>query len=313
MRTMTRIGKNSVKALLAVCFSLLLAACSENAIDPAQLNKTTQNRPMSPAQVTLEGDDSVQVRVNGSPISRYDLEQAIASSLGDRTAAGLTPEQRHIVLESLVASRAIAQAQESRLDPSELAALEKKVQAYREQLLVKYYLAAETKIEPVTRDMVVAYYNRHPERFGASSIRIFEMISSQTAVDTALRDRLIRELEQAGTKENWQQWVKDLQQQGFALRYRKGQVTEKALDPRLRQLIAPLNKGESSNLSFIKGKLYMVRILDDRQIAPRPLADVSAEIRKALVPVQLKKAVKQASAQVLEKANVVYEERDQAE
>jgi hypothetical protein len=48
--------------------------------------------------------------------------------------------------------------------------------------------------------------------------------------------------------------------------------------------------------------------VEDKHIAPRPLADVSAEIRKALVPVQLKKAVKQASEKVLAKSEVVYKE-----
>ena len=306
MHRMIRIKKSIIMALLFGLIGLLLLACNEKANDPPQ--QAEARKPQLPAAeaVQLEGDDVVVARVNGSPITQYDLEQTIQSSLGNQTAASLTPEQRRKVLESLVASRAIAQAQEARLSPEELAALEKKTKAYREQLLVKHYLAAETNVAPVTQEMVVDYYERHPERFGARSISIYEMISSRDSLDAALRDRLIKDLEPAAANDDWQQWVKALQEQGYPLLYQKGQVTEKALDLRLRQLMAPLHKGEASNLSFINGKLYLVRITEDRHTAPRPLADVSAEIRKALVPVQLKKAVKQASEQVLAKSEVIY-------
>jgi hypothetical protein len=71
----------------------------------------------------------------------------------------------------------------------------------------------------------------------------------------------------------------------------------------------PLKKGEASQLTFIERTAYTVRIVDEMQIAPRPINEVSAEIRKALVPVQLKKSVKLASRQVLQTADVVYEKQ----
>jgi hypothetical protein len=89
--------------------------------------------------------------------------------------------------------------------------------------------------------------------------------------------------------------------------YREGLVTDKVLHPRLEKLMKDLKKGETSNLVFIKGIPYVVRIVEDKQIPPQPLDNVSAQIRRALVPVQLKKAVKQASEQVLAKSEVVYE------
>ena len=69
-----------------------------------------------------------------------------------------------------------------------------------------------------------------------------------------------------------------------------------------------LKTAETSNLIFIKGNPYVVRIVEDKQVPPRPLNKVSDQIRKALVPVQLKKAVKQASGQVLAKIEVIYKE-----
>jgi hypothetical protein len=46
----------------------------------------------------------------------------------------------------------------------------------------------------------------------------------------------------------------------------------------------------------------------EKKIPPRPLNEVSAQIRKMLLPVQLKKAVKQAADQVLATAKVEYKE-----
>jgi hypothetical protein len=59
--------------------------------------------------------------------------------------------------------------------------------------------------------------------------------------------------------------------------------------------------------------VYIVRIIDEKQIAPRPLPEVSAEIRRILLPVQLKKAVKQASDQVLQTTEVIYEAHEKSE
>jgi hypothetical protein len=120
---------------------------------------------------------------------------------------------------------------------------------------------------------------------------------------------LIQVLKPAADRKDWRQWVADLQGQGYPIEYRRGRVAEKILHPRLRQLMQPLKKGEASQLAFIGGMAYTARIVDEKQLAARPLNEVSAEIRKALVPVQLKKAVKLASQQVLQTADVVYEKQ----
>ncbi len=257
--------------------------------------------------VVLEGDDIILARVNGEPITLYDLEQTIRSTLGASTAGRLDEAGRQKVLESLVASRAIARAQEAQMTAEELAAIDKRTRAYREQLLVKQYLVKQVSPQPVTSEMVREYYRAHPERFGARTIRAYEMLAGRRKLTAAERDSLIQALKAAAEKNDWQQWVKKLKEQSYPIEYRRGRVAEKILHPRLQQLMQPLKKGQVSQLTFIEGTVYTVRIVDERQIAPRPLNEVSAEIRKALVPVQLKKSVKLASQQVLQTADVVYE------
>ena len=281
--------------IYAILLSVFLAACGEK----------PEGEPQQ--KLVLPGDNIVLARVNGSPITKYELEQAIRKTLGRRSANLLDDSGRQKVLESLVASRAIAQVQAADLLPEDQAALDKKVQAYREELLVMRYLAKHAPPQPVTKEMVREYYESHPERFGGKTIRTYEMIASKRTLKREERDALINVVSKPGEKKDWKKWVKTLQKQGYPVAYRKGQVSEKLLQAQLRELMRPLKKGETSQLSFVKGIAYVVRIVDEKQIASRPLSEVSAQIRKSLVPVELKNAVKTASDQVLGKAEVVYE------
>jgi hypothetical protein len=56
----------------------------------------------------------------------------------------------------------------------------------------------------------------------------------------------------------------------------------------------------------VQGKPYIVRLLKQEQRAPKPLAEVSAEIRKALVPVKLKGAINEVAEDLMKTSNVEY-------
>ena len=155
--------------------------------------------------------------------------------------------------------------------------------------------------------MVRAYYEEHPARFGARTIRSYEILSGNRKLDVAERDALLEELKGAAAMTDWEQWAHTLQGRGYPVSWRRGQVDEKLLQPQLRELMRPLKKGQFSPVSFVDGRVTIVRIVDEKHTPPRPLTEVSAEIRKILLPVQLKKAVKQASEQVLQTVEVVYE------
>ena len=258
--------------------------------------------------VALEGDDVVLARVNNSPITEYDVERSIRSMFGDQPTTGVDETVRRNVLESLVRSRGIAQAREKELSPEEQAVLDKEVATHREQVLVRQYLEKHTTIHPVTREMVEQHYNEHPEKFGGKTVREYEMISSREGVRGPERDRLIDALRDPGGRSDWEKWVQDLSLRGLPVLYNRGQVGEEALDKSLQQLAQGLQEGEASSLIFIGGRAYIVRISDEKTYLPRPLNEVSAQIRKSLVPVQMKKSVMQASEQVLSTADVEYAE-----
>ena len=295
------------KNILLLLLTVSILACTESKKMEEQPPPAPAAKPSAP-KVVLEGDDVVLARVSGDPITLYDLEQTIRSTLGASTAGRLDEAGRKKVLESLVASRAIARVQEAEMSPEEIAVIDKKTRAYREQLIVKQYLAKHVAPQPVSSEMVREYYEAHPERFGGRQIRKYEMITGGPKLRSGDRDNLITALSKANENSDWQHWVNELKEKGYPVSFRRGLVTDKVLHPRLEKLMKDLKTGEYSNLIFIKGAPYVVRIVEDKQLPPPPLDKVSDEIRRALVPVQLKKAVKQASEQVLAKSEVVYKE-----
>ena len=82
---------------------------------------------------------------------------------------------------------------------------------------------------------------------------------------------------------------------------------DKLLGPRLRRLMASLDKGEASGVTFVKGLAYVVRVVDaEQKSAPRPLAQVKKQIRARLRPLQLKAAVELSTMDVMKGAKVAY-------
>ncbi|WP_180141247.1 peptidyl-prolyl cis-trans isomerase [Desulfoluna butyratoxydans] len=218
----------------------------------------------------------------------------------------LGDEGRRKVLESLVASRAIAMASEKELGAEALAELEKKVVVYREQLLVKSYLASHANPQPVTAEMVKAYYESNPERFGARTTVVYEMVSTEHALEGDGRNRVMEALGKIGNEDAWDESVAELREQRLPVFYKKGRVAKEMMNPRLFALISSTQEGQTSNLTFIEGVPYLIRVIKREHVPPRPLQEVSASIRKSLVPVQLKKDVKKVAGSAIAASDVEY-------
>ncbi len=278
--------------LLALGMTLMvaLAACSRD------------QKKTSP----LKGDGEVLALVEGREITRYDLENTIYTSYGKVAVEQLDDQARKSVLESLVQSRAIAKAREKELSVIESAALEKRVQAYRENLLVKQYLAKHAPPKPVTRKMIEAYYEAHQERYGGKKTKTYEMLFTQRSVAAGERNRLMTKLSNPEKISDWKSWVKELQKAGLPLQYRSGPVQAGLLHPKLAHMMDGLKAGETSKLSFVDGKAYIVRVQEEPDKTMRALSDVQEEIREILRRQELAQAIKKISEQILQKAEVEY-------
>jgi hypothetical protein len=285
----TTFGNIRIGVLLVTCTAALLHGCGSQDAGPVQ--------------------GKVLAHVNGSPITAENVDRSITATLGADALAQLGPEERRKVLESLVTNRAMAQGAEAELDDGARRDIEARVAAFREQLLVKRYLAAHGDPTPVSDDMVREYYDGHPERFGGGMLRQYEMVTTTELIDSDRRARLTAILGDAGQKKDWHGLADSLAAQGYPVQYRTGDVNADILHPRLRKLMQPLALGEAAKLTFIEGRAYLVRVTGERRQPPKPLAEVAAQIRKALVPAQLKKAIARASEEALKDTKVEYVEQ----
>ncbi|MCU9949123.1 peptidyl-prolyl cis-trans isomerase [Pseudomonas sp. PDM13] len=276
--------------------ALLLAGCRDD--DGAE----------ALAQVPVEPSATL-VTVDESPITRAQLELTVERTLGESAPLFANDEVERKILDSLVASRAMALLAERELGASERAQLDLKAQAYREELLVRHYLEQHATPEPVTSEQVADYYQRHPEEFGGGVEKSFEIITSDQELDEAQRAELIALLSGAEVQGNdWQKRVAAWRAAGKPLEYRSNRIKPELLEQPLRSLVEPTAAGSIAPL-YVDGQMLLVRVTAEERLPARPLSEVSGEIREKLAPQALKQAVKSLSEEATRQVKVQYSSR----
>jgi hypothetical protein len=283
-------------------FVLLLAGCkekqTEETSDTASQKQTVEQAP------ALEPD--ALATVNGSAITKSELEQTLVRMVGEEVASTLEDQAKKKVLESLVLSRAISQARTKEMSADEKKHLEREVNAYREQLLTRQYIAGHGSPQPISAEEVEQYYAAHPERFGGEVIKKYEMITCKRPLGPAEKDELLQILEDSEKHNDWRQWAADLAAQGYPVAYRQGRDDEKLLHIKLTKLFASLTKKTKPQLLFIREIPYLVRLQDVEKRPLQPLEQVAPRIRKILAQQRIKKTVDKVSKEVLAKVAVKY-------
>ncbi|WP_337058958.1 peptidyl-prolyl cis-trans isomerase [Pseudomonas sp. USHLN015] len=260
------------------------------------------------AQVSVEPSATL-VTVDDSPITRAQLELTVERTLGESAPLFANDEVERKILDSLVASRAMALLAERELDAGERAQLDLKAQAYREELLVRHYLEQHATPEPVTSEQVADYYQRHPEEFGGGVEKSFEIIASDQALEEPQRAELIALLSGAEAKaRDWQKQVAAWRAAGKPLEYRSNRIKPELLEQPLRGLVESTEVGSIAPL-HADGQLLLVRVTGEERLPARPLSDVSGEIREKLAPQSLKQAVKRLSEEATRQVKVQYSSR----
>ncbi|NVJ62008.1 MAG: peptidyl-prolyl cis-trans isomerase [Gammaproteobacteria bacterium] len=279
--------------ILFVLVSLGLISCSE---------QNSSSNQGSELQTT-----SWLAKVNGKPISAEDLDSAIDRTVGELAAFQLDEAGRQKVLESLVLSKAMADKQLSNMGPEDTAALERKVTAYREELLAKQYLQQNITPVPVSESMVEEYYRDNPNKFGGKTIRTYEVIKANSKLSGDVRKQLMEKMNQLTFDSDWQKATQQMTDSGFGVSFSKGAVTEGVLKSKIDSIIQTLEQDQVSSVHFIDGIPMIFRVTKSQSVSPKPLAEVRSEIRKSLAPIQLRKAIKKASEEILKEAEVIYQ------
>jgi hypothetical protein len=251
----------------------------------------------------LPADEPV-ARVNGTTITRSDIEFSAKRSLGEIANASVERAAFPRLVDAAVRSRAISMAAERELNDADKKALEREVTAYREQLLVRRYLERHHPAKPVTSEMALDYYKHYPERFGASTARDYELVGATRSLSTDERTRMLAKLTEGASKQDWKVWAESLQKAGYPLTFSGSSSDDKLLQPKLRTLLEGLKAGTPSSVVFVEGRAYIARVVAETARPPQPFEAVREDIQRLLAPTQLSAAVEQAAAEVLKTAKV---------
>jgi hypothetical protein len=252
----------------------------------------------------LPNEDQIVARVNGKNVTRYDVELLSRNSLGQFNVGSIERAAYPKLVQAAIQTKAMALAAEAELAASERAALDKEVQAYRDQLLVRQYLRKHGPPKPVTPEMARDYYDRYPERFGASKQSSYELVGTTRALASGERIALLRALEGAAQQGDWKAWADTLAKQGHAVSYSRVAADDRLLHPKLRELLQGLTGGQPSPTAFVQGRAYVARRSGEAEKPPRPFDEVREDIERLLGPAQVSAAFERAAQDVLKTTRV---------
>jgi hypothetical protein len=286
--------KRLIRSVWVPLFTCVLVSCGDS-----DAPETT-----APAETGIDHGELLAT-VDGIPIYEMELDELLLDMFGEYRAMSMDEKSRRRALDSLIASRALAKEAEARLDTQQLEAIETKTRKYRENLLINTYMRDNVDLSSINDKAVTEYYEKNPDLFGKKKIKQYRMLSSRDALPEDQRNHLISAM--ATTVDmSLEQKQTVLSKAGIDLQLSRNEMNKNYLDSKLYAFIDAQQVGRTSDLTFIRGKPYVVEVLSERELQPRPLIEVKETIRKSLVLARLKEAIKKKSAQVLAKSSVIY-------
>jgi hypothetical protein len=252
----------------------------------------TQPGEAAMGSVTAQAQYRVLARVDGTPITEIELNQAMERFFADQSQIRNREQVEGRIVQSLIDSRAISRLAEAELDGDARQMLDVKVAAYREELLVKSYLADHADPHPVTSDMVEEYYRTHRDEFGGGTAKRFEIVQTTRSLKDDERKTLIQLLGKLSSEKDWHRWADS--HKSLPIGWREVTAKVEVLMQPLKSLVAGTEQGETSPL-HMDDQLTIVRVKETKVLAAKPLSEVSAEIRRKLAPLKMKEAIKTIS------------------
>ncbi len=235
-------------------------------------------------QVTEGQVHDIVARVGGDNISAEELDYQASRLTGKDAASVLNnAEQRRQLIESMALTLLFAQKQQATMSADQLRQIDLATQAYRRELLAKEYIGNNLSRKVPTQKDVEDYYASHPDRFGGGTDYILKVLSlsDQCAIkpgwlNSSADQPVMPEAEQL-----------DCEKKTSTIRGKFSQLKE--VYPSLPDSLIVgqeywVHSGPMQELLYIESK---------KEGNPKPLAEVSAEIRKLLAPSFLRKAIQE--------------------
>lgn len=260
--------------MIRVCLFVFIAAIA-GCSGEKQKTETSQN-------------SDIVVVVGGISITSADLHTASLRSL-KKDYDELSVELQSRLLESVISTVAMAHIAKTQAQLTEQDLIESSVAAYRDELWVKEYLKDNAVPQPVSNSQIEEYYASHSEYFGGGDVIEYTHIRCQYNESTS-----INQCTKLLAANDAQLWLTAAEQ------YPSVTVVNTSLNTLveknvLSQLLINTQEQKFSGFKNTSSELNRIYIIQKRKLLPKPLVTVQKEIRERLAPLQLKKAIKEAS------------------
>jgi len=252
-------------------------------------------------------DSKVLAKVNAEVITENQLAVNMEALFGKNNAlVRLQEAERKKIIESMVMSRLIRQLAEKSLDDNQRNTYQLKANAYKEKLIINDFLKENITVAAVSDEEVAAYYKKHPDKYGAINLVKYELLTTSEKLNEIVRDKLLSLYSTNIKQSDIRQLQKDITSHGVKMLYQKGVLREGILDKTIEDIVHQLNQGEVSSLIMKNGRPYIVKVVEKTQMPAKPLSEVTNEIRRQLVPIALKNAIRIKTEKLKEKAKIEY-------
>jgi len=253
-----------------------------------------------------ENNSPVLAIVENNKITQADLEYHINNKFSQASTILQDESAKQKILESLVASKAMAYLAKKTLPEKNQKLIEQNVAAFKEQAYVKEYLKDRVSPKTITSSMIRDYYDKHPEKFGGEQKKTVEWLSIPIKSNEEQRTRFFNMKKTLKENDSWSSLEKQFQEQSITYRVLELLNTNSILETELNSAINELGKGEISEIIFTDEHVSLLKIKNIKILPIKPLNEVSADIRKILAPVHLKESVKHVSQSAIEEVNINY-------
>ena len=261
-----------------------------------------EQKPTQTSETKKKVGSAVLATVNSDPITQQDVDFMITRTFSDAEKAIASQEMQRNVLQSLIASKAMQKLMQQELSKEQIKIIENKTKAYQEELYVKEYLLKNATPKPISSKMVQSYYERNLDEFGGGESTSIELLKTAAKPSENQRNTILSSVEKLKTQSNWADFAKNNTDLG--LQFFRSKIQPGLFDPAIEQAVKSLDAGDVSGVVFVKQIPHIVKVLDKQKNAAKPLSTVSSAIRKKLAAIELKKAIKTATDDVVKKVDV---------
>lgn len=281
--------------LVLALVTVALSACGNSPEDRAS-NKATGT----------DDNGGVLATVDSEVIYESDLEAVLISMFGDYRAQQMDAASKRRALDSLIATSLLARQALSTLPKKSLDEIEAKTRRYRENQLVNAYMLTRVDKTPINNKEIKAFYESNLDNFGQSIVKQYQLLTTRGELPEELREKFMSLVSDSKSIQSLTEIKNILEKNGFDVQLAEDQLDAKITGSRLYNFVNAQPVNTVSDQIFIEGRPYIVKVLHEKTIAAKPLAQVSDTIRKSIMLQRLKTALKQHSEELLSKSNVEY-------